>query len=290
MVRVLADYHHSDLFESYQLTLGDRFGWEVIRPVGMEWYDEGYWNFERIAHGDAVARQYLAIWDIDREYPDHWERDDATHPGRILVGVTLAQAREQEWDIVLCSLTHNEGGFAPLAAELGAVFGIQAGNVGQVDSIHWPPVRFALLSTTTGGIHIPVPHVVYRQEFDLNDFRYEWPPTEPDSIGSFIQCFPENHGFYDQFLALARTDPRLRLEGLWCLRQSPYRRVRVRQPAQHPGGRRGHAPDPHRVARQVVVRRLWPCHPQPRGGRPPGGRATAATTPTNWPDRSTWTG
>lgn len=217
-MRVLADFHHADLYESLAILFEDRFGWELYRPTGMEWFDEGYWNFERNAHGDAVARQYLAIWDGDRDSGDHWERDDATHPGRILKGVTLEQARSQPWDIVLCTLTHNEAGFARFASEVGATFGIQAGNVGQIASVGiegagWDKVKFVLASTTFGEAP-PVPHVIYRQEFSLADFRYEWPPAESNSVASFVQCFAENRGpergnFYDEFVYLSDKYPDL---------------------------------------------------------------------------------
>lgn len=49
-MRVLADYHHHDLFESLAILFEDRLGWELYRPIGMEWFDEGYWNFERAWH------------------------------------------------------------------------------------------------------------------------------------------------------------------------------------------------------------------------------------------------
>ena len=29
------------------------------------WFHEGYWNFERQWHGDAVAKQYLEPWGSD---------------------------------------------------------------------------------------------------------------------------------------------------------------------------------------------------------------------------------
>ena len=215
-MRVLADYHHSDLFESLALLFEDRYGWELFRPAGMEWFDEGYWNFERKFHGDAVAKQYLAIWKDDRYAGDHFRRDDTTHPGRILKGVTLEQARSQSWDIVLCTISHNESGFARFAAEVGAHYGIQAGNVGQIANVAvegagWGPTEFVLASTTF-DVPIPVPYVIYRQEFSLHDFRFEWPPVESKSVASFVQCFAENRGmerggFYDEFEHLALTYP-----------------------------------------------------------------------------------
>ena len=216
-VRILADYHHSDLYESLGLLFVDRFHDELFAPYGMEWYDEWYWSFERAFHGDAVARQYLlGIWAGAVDLGTHWEVDDRTHPGRKLRGVTVAQARELGLDVVLCTLTHNERGLSRFAAEVGATYGIQAGNVGQLASVAsegagWDKVKFVLASTTYEQAP-PVPHVIYRQEFSLDDFRYEYPPAESRSIASFVQCFPENRGpergsFYDEFTSLADCYP-----------------------------------------------------------------------------------
>ena len=210
-MKVLADYHHSDLFESYQLTLSDRFGWDVYAPVGMQWFDQGYWAFEKSYHGDAVAKQYLVgVWP-DAEAHSFWRQvPDGTHPGRLLRGVELEVAKTIPWDFIICSLPEwpeHFDGFRRLADETGAKLIAQVGNIGAVSRIDWNRVDAGLVSTTLHGVRIPVPHVVYRQEFSLADFRYEYPPAEPNSIASFIQCFPENHQFYDQFLDLARTYP-----------------------------------------------------------------------------------
>lgn len=208
-MRVLADYHHSDLFESYQLLFADRFGWDVYAPYGMAWFDEWYYSFERAVHGDAVARQYLeGVWQDVVDKGDHFERPDYTHPGRTIKGVTLEQARAQKWDIVIASVPDNDAGFHRLAKETGGHFGIQMGNAGQFSD--WDRAEFGLVSTNFIGVP-PKPYVVYRQEFNLQDFKHEWPPAEPKSIGSFMQCFAENRGkdrglFYDQWQRLASAN------------------------------------------------------------------------------------
>lgn len=204
-MRILTDYHHSDLYESFALVFEDRFGWELYRPIGMEWFDRDYWQFEKQAHGDAVARQYLSIWDTDRDCGTHWERDDKTHPGRVHKMLTVEQARDL--DRVIATVPHNEAGLHRFANEIGATFGVQLGNVGQAFEVNWGRVKFALCSTTM-PFAPNVPHCVYRQEFSLTDFRYEWPPAESNTVSSFVQCFPENRGpargnFYDQFTRLA---------------------------------------------------------------------------------------
>ncbi len=39
-MNVLADRHHAGLYRSLQL-LGDRLGWNLYTPVGMDWWDAG---------------------------------------------------------------------------------------------------------------------------------------------------------------------------------------------------------------------------------------------------------
>ena len=216
-MKILADLHHADLAESLEL-LADRWGWELYFPMGMEWFDNWYWSFERAFHGDAVARQYLeGVWPDPILVGDHFEQVDPVHPGRIRKGVTLEQASAPRWDVVLCTLTHNERGFAKFAGEWGATYGIQVGNVGQIGNVErdgagWGKTRFVLASTTLtdyGGqpISVPVPHLVYRQEFSLSDFRPAW--TEGKDVASFVQCFAENKDFYSDFLRIARDTPDL---------------------------------------------------------------------------------
>ena len=206
-MKLLADYHHSDLFESLQLVFADRFGWEVYAPYGMEWFTEGVWNFERKWHGDAVARQYLlGIWGSATPDEDGIVRvPDRTHPGRTLSGVTLSAAREIGWEVVLSTLPDNDAGLHRLAKDNGATFGIQLGNNGQQSA--WDLAAFALCSTSLPYTP-PIPHVIYRQEFSLTDFRYEPPPRrDPFTVRSFVQCLPENPKAYAQFLDYAATDP-----------------------------------------------------------------------------------
>lgn len=206
-MKVIADFHHSDLFESYLLLFEDRWGWDVYAPYGMEWFDEWYYSFERSNHGDAVARQYLeGVWVGVRDMGDHVERDDGTHPGRIVKGMTLEQARATKWDIVISSVPDNDPGFARLAKETGGHFGIQMGNAGQFSD--WERAEFGLVSTNTIGTP-PKPYVTYHQEFSLKDFHFEYPPSEKKSVASFVQCFAENRIPYAEFLELARLAPDL---------------------------------------------------------------------------------
>lgn len=211
-VRVLADFHHHDLYESLAILLEDRFGWELFRPVGLEWFDDWYWNFERAYHGDAVARQYLPQRDDDAQGPGYSTRADPSHPGRLYRLLTVEQARAANLDLVVSTVDHNHVGFARFAGEVGATFGIQVGNrrdPWDANLDHWDLAAFGLVSS---ALPYPVtkPHVVYHQEFSLRDFAYVPPPRgETFRLRSFVQCFAENVQEYALFRATAAAAPEL---------------------------------------------------------------------------------
>lgn len=184
-MKVLVDYAHNDLWHSLVMLFEDRFGWELYRPAGMEWYEQGIWQFERQRLGDAVARQFLAPDSSDRQLADHSERDDISHPGRTMKMLTMDQARGV--DIVISTLAENEPGWHRFAGEIGATYGIQVGNQGAHNQ--WGLAAFGLMSVTTPGFTPWVPFVTYHQEFSLADYRYDWPPAGRDLVATRVQCF-----------------------------------------------------------------------------------------------------
>jgi hypothetical protein len=200
-MRVLMDYHHHDLWESMEL-LCARLGWELYRPMGMDWFDNGYWNFERHVHGDAVAKQYLTPWGDDVA----GKRYDPSHKRWIHL-LTLEQARDLKIDVVIASVAHNHEGFARLAGEIGATFGIHIGNVrfnaNDMLEDRWDLAKFGIV-TATSPAPIPVPHVTVHQEFSLEDFH---PSTAPRydhfRLSSFVNCFAESERVYSHFRQIA---------------------------------------------------------------------------------------
>lgn len=173
----------------------------------MDWFEQGYWNHERKWHGDAIARQYLAPWDTDLPIGDathtldgHFSRYDRSHQV-FQEMVTLEAARSMQFDIVLSTLAHNHEGFARFAAENGAVFGLQIGNVrfSSIDMAEdrWDLAAFGLVSGFMPA-PVPKPHVVYHQEFNtgnrlLPGFTPAPPPRgERFRVSSFVQCYPES--------------------------------------------------------------------------------------------------
>lgn len=214
MTRMLADFHHHALGESLALLFTDRYHVDLFYPMGMEWFDEGYWQFERQFHGDRVARQYLeGIWsDAEVTYGIGY-LVDKRHPNRAIYGVTLAAAKQMNWDFVLSSLPHNDDGFHRFATEKRARFGIQVGNVMQ-DS-RYDLASFVLASSTLPGHTTQAswgkvieyqgkPTVIYHQEFDTRSIFTASIPTQPSrEVASWVNCFPETSP-YRAFLDFAR--------------------------------------------------------------------------------------
>lgn len=207
MTTLLADYHHHDLWESLEL-MCQRLGWTLYRPIGMDWFDAGYWNFERAVHGDAVAKQYLTPWGSDETEPRR-RYDHSHHRWQNLL--TLEEARILRPDVVMASVAHNHEGLHRFAREVGAKFGLHLGNVrfSPIDmrEDRWDLADFGIV---TSLLPAPVdkPHVVVHQEFDLDDFRHE-PPREDGvyTVASFVNCFPENYNAYAGFRSVAELRP-----------------------------------------------------------------------------------
>jgi hypothetical protein len=136
-------------------------------------------------------------------------RLDASH-GRYQNLVDLVHARDLKPDIVISSLAHNHEGFARFASEVGATFGLQVGNVRfseqDMAEDRWDLAAFGLVSGLM-PVEPPKPHVVYHQEFSLDDFRPSPPPRLGLVVASFVQCYPQDSGSYAYWTRAAEMAP-----------------------------------------------------------------------------------
>jgi hypothetical protein len=183
-MRVLADFHHGGLFESLRLLFEERFGWELYRPIGLDWYQEGYWAVYN--HLDTAV-QYLGM-QLTEEYQDYRRRrpdaealnqgampkGDGTFVipsqewGKSHRGVTLSAFREMPFDIMLSSMPAHFRHFERLRSECqpNAKHIFQMGNNWDV-----PEGCVNLLDSTSSPHAAGIHAVRYHQEFDLNVFR-----------------------------------------------------------------------------------------------------------------------
>lgn len=173
-MRALVDFHHSDLLESLHRLLEDRLDYEVHVPHGMEWFTEGIWRQGHAHFGDAIARQFLLAPEVDDLQPNRRQRR-----------TTLAEARELDFDLVVASVPDNYAGYARFAAEKGARFAIEVGNVNQYVDTSLDP----LILDSTGKYPSGVP---FTPEFDTEAFRYDGLEGVFFNrlVASFVNLFP----------------------------------------------------------------------------------------------------
>jgi hypothetical protein len=191
-VNVLADYHHAALWESLELLLSDRFGWNLYRPVGPEWFQSGYWRFINMPM-NLDWPDFLAVGKQGSLVDGHIELLGTQYP-RPMKGVTLEQARAMGWDYVIASVWQHQGSFAKLAQEFGAEFVHQIGNA--FNEIDWRlPAKYLI----SANLRAESPKAVtYHQEFDLKTFRYRKPGRDK-RVANFVLRFNWQAAAYKQF-------------------------------------------------------------------------------------------
>lgn len=187
-MKILADLHHYDLFYSFQLLFEKRLGWELFRPIGMEWYTEGFWSV--YSHPDT-AKQYLGL-----DQPSAGPPEDGIYPildmtkDRVQFGITLQKFRDTKFDVILASIPQHIAPFIRLTQlyQPSAKLIFQIGNPG------WSQYRQIrnVMSSTRFPVASGMNTVFYHQEFDTDVFRYE-PPVRSKRACSYIHYMNTDH-------------------------------------------------------------------------------------------------
>ena len=218
MRRVLCDLHHESLFESLQLLFEGRLGWRLYRPIGLEWFTEGYWNLAQpYGNNPGTVAQFLSADYVPDPGKDGTpslntvtgERDE--DGVRIIRNeywpvcghraITFDQFKALDFDIVIASVPYQIGAFRRLVDthKPKAKLIHQMGNnwAGQVD---FRQCKNIMASTARFDVSGDVNAVFYHQEFDLSTFRYVPPDHTNANVHSFLNCFREtrDHGLFYQ--------------------------------------------------------------------------------------------
>ena len=195
-MNVFVDFHHGDLLYSLQLLIEKRLGWNLYRPIGMEWYTKGFWNIgDPYPNPADTAKQYLGIddrtWDPYKNLNGDFTVEDGIYNVYDPVhdvhqkAITFDKFKEMDIDIVIASYPfgHDEtykrlvAEHKPKAKLIGHI-----GNIGQQSSLH-----DVLCSTAPFPVDKNI--VFYHQEFDLSNYFYE-SPGEHRLVRSFINLLP----------------------------------------------------------------------------------------------------
>lgn len=214
-MNVLADFHHGDLFYSLQLLFEKRLGWNLYRPIGMEWLNEGFWRYSLQTD---TAKQFLGLDQAYRpgdgtpplnQIAKHEDGiyyvNDTVH-NAVQKAITLPKFKEMKFDIVLSSVSQHDITFAQLISDfmpdakhishIGNIFQQRAGNV-----------KNLLISTKECHVPDGANAVFYHQEFDLNVYKYMFRDITKE-VKSFQNCLPQMYPEdYQVYLRLKNLIP-----------------------------------------------------------------------------------
>lgn len=210
MPKVFCDFHHQDLYHSLHMLFEERLGWEMYRPIGVEWWKQGYW---KVYNHPATAAQYLGLHHgtdtpcdvhgnslLESDCKNlHYVIEDGIHYVKDVThkvtyrAVRLDKFREMDFDILLSSMPAHVGPFNKLIAECQP----KAKHIFQVGNAWTGQTGVANIMASTTPFGTKANTVFYHQEFDLDVFKYE-PPVFHNVIHSYIH-YMQNKGLLYKF-------------------------------------------------------------------------------------------
>jgi hypothetical protein len=202
-MNVITDYHNGALYNSMHLLFEKRFGWNLFRPIGNEWFTNGYFRIaEPYGNAPETIGQYLDInthpytpyknlngglVEKDGIYEIFDPENQITHKA-----ITFDRFKEIEIDYIIATHPFHECWKNLLQFHPKAKFIMQLGNEGQTtDATNVLSSVWAYKPTQGQNI------CYYHQEFDLAKFSYE-KPLNNKIIRSFVHLHPES-GVFDVY-------------------------------------------------------------------------------------------
>lgn len=194
MLRVFTDFHHAGLLHSLILLFEGRLGGTVYRPIGMDWYKQGYWN---VYDHPATALQYLGtnagtpdgskplneVQEIKNEV--YYCQDiDSNLTNKAIEFDTFTK---MQFDVIIASLPQHLERYRELQAlyQPQAALVYQIGNKWEANS-----AENVLASARLQNVPENINYIEYHQEFDLEVFKYQDQlESNPPKISSFINVY-----------------------------------------------------------------------------------------------------
>lgn len=212
-MKILADFHHSGLFYSFYLTLEKRLGYKVFRPIGLDWFNNGFWKIaEPYGNNPDTIDQFLKIDSyfkpkdgtpalnfISQTAPTHYEVAEMAH-GYIQKAITFQQFLDMDIDVIIASIPAHYEVYKKLRDKYKpkAKVVCHAGNMfNELPQL----LNNGTIENFMGSIiKIPTPNIptiFYHQEIDLFVFDYN-APRNFNKITSFVIGLPKRD-IYDAY-------------------------------------------------------------------------------------------
>lgn len=210
-MRVFVDFHHSSLLRSLILLLEDRLGMNVYRPIGMDWFYNGFWA---INDQEDTARQFLstdqAIRPGDGTPPLnkiqnlhqaieglYYVLDPGSKTAHKACDLSLFQ--NTKFDYLIATIPQH----VPIFKKLIELYQPQAKLIIQIGN-NWQGYDFGdtpVLASVKGPLPNATNAIFYHQEFDLEIFH---PETIRNSknVYSFVNIIQNTGKGWDDYLQL----------------------------------------------------------------------------------------
>lgn len=190
-MNIFIDFHHSDLFKSFKLLFEGRLGHKVFRPIGNEWFTEGFWKIaEPYGNNQGTVDQFLKPYSTpsDGTRPLNEQLDDC---------LTFEQFKNHSIDVIIATIPAHIQAYSRLIREHkpSAKLIYHIGNIGWHNDIPWKEVNNIMASVKAFPVKESKNVVFYRQEFDLNIFQPLSGVEISDLIVSFVNCLPQPHKY-----------------------------------------------------------------------------------------------
>lgn len=196
MLKVFSDLHHGDLYYSLHSLFEKRLGFELYRPIGLDWFHAGHWKIAA-PYGNAIdtANQYLDInnfgFDINLNLNgSHYVKDGIYHIHEpthdyYQKAITLEQFKNMKFDIMMPTYSPHDYEYEKLRNlyQPNAKMVCHLGNTKQ--RTHLPNVLTSVPYNKASKQNVVYCH----QELDPKLYSYEEPKNK-NIINAVVSCFP----------------------------------------------------------------------------------------------------
>jgi len=204
---IFTDFHHGDLYHSLHLLFEERLGGTLVRPIGVQWFEMGFWKIaEPYGNAPDTINQFLELprlWSTNIEPIQKYGEDrliDGVYHIPVKVGseyyvqkaITFDKFLKMDIDLVIASYS---GHYLPYA-QLVKQYKPNAAYIAQIGNVAWQPkgTRNVLLAMNT-----PMPS-------DVNYVKYH-----PENHREYCYTPPTNHTVIRSFIANPHVEPDLPL-------------------------------------------------------------------------------
>lgn len=200
MYNVLTDFHHASLLNSLIMLFEDRLGGKLYRPIGVEWFEKGFW---KIYDHPATVQQYLGI---NGATPDGTPplNETSTSSGSVYhckdidsgktnKAITLEGFLSQPFDIVIASIPQHIEPFKRLC-EVHPNHPRLIYQIGNTWNVEPDAVKNVMASALVPNVPEGINFVSYHQEFDLDVFHPGYPAEETETVHSL--GLPPEHNIF----------------------------------------------------------------------------------------------